>query len=392
MIYSKTINNQTINGIFHNLPIPIDFFRPLSECTFQDGDVYYYDRHDLAIRLLKFKDFIEEQHWSHLKNNPTVKLLLNYSDDYFNAVNIKWISKGLLERQIDPKQVYFITMDQNFTNFAIEEFERWNLKGVHVTHYNTLLGKTDASYVSEALPTYKFSVLSRNYYSWRLSLFLYLVENNLIDDFVYSFHNYLPYTGGGLNVPLEEIKQDVLKEGYKLTPKLLNWVEKIPYDLGNRNAKWANFLSDVISSSDFHLLIESHFDTFLWDNFRPFTNAYNHKNFAPAFLTEKTWKTVFSKRPFIIAATPYSLEGFRALGFKSFSPFIDETYDTIEDNEARKQALLAEVKRICTLPTEEYRKVVEGCRSICEYNYSLLKEHHSSIGFNEDFKFFLEIK
>ena len=58
------------------------------------------------------------------------------------------------------------------------------------------------------------------------------------------------------------------------------------------------------------------------------------------------------------------LSDLRKLGFKTFSPFIDETYDTIVDNEQRRTAIVNEVERITKLNETEYLTLLDNCNTI----------------------------
>ena len=387
MIYSKTMY-LGYNGNNHlDLPVPTERFKNITECKFQTDDIFYYDRHDLSIRLKKFDDFLDKIHWDHIKSTPTVKILINFSDDYFNILDIKRISKVILEKNINPNQVYMLVMDQNFKIFALDLFKNMGIEGINVYHYNVLLKKLDINYTNNQPSNYKFSSLSRNYHPWRLSIYLYFLENNLLDNFTYSFHNFFPYDPVNKIVSLDKVKEDATNEGYLTTTKRDTWIDGMPYDLGNRQSKWINGINDAISNSNFHLLIESHFDPFLFTNFSYIEDKYDIEEFSPAFPTEKTWRVILCKRPFIAATTPYFLKGLKQLGFKTFSPYIDESYDTIENNSERLKTLLAESKRLINLPEDEYNAVVEGCKDICEYNYQLLKTHRSEIVFANNFEF-----
>ena len=53
------------------------------------------------------------------------------------------------------------------------------------------------------------------------------------------------------------------------------------------------------------------------------------------FITEKTWKPILYMQPFVIIGTPGILEYLRSLGFATFSNWIDESYDTIDNPQVR---------------------------------------------------------
>lgn len=65
-------------------------------------------------------------------------------------------------------------------------------------------------------------------------------------------------------------------------------------------------------------------------------------------LTEKTLRPIACGHPFILAATPGSLQYLRNYGFETFAGLIDETYDTIEDPVQRLKAIMSAMNRLLT--------------------------------------------
>jgi hypothetical protein len=59
-------------------------------------------------------------------------------------------------------------------------------------------------------------------------------------------------------------------------------------------------------------------------------------------LTEKALRPIACGQPFILAATPGSLQYLRSYGFKTFSGYIDETYDTIQEMQNNNKELYIE--------------------------------------------------
>jgi len=81
-------------------------------------------------------------------------------------------------------------------------------------------------------------------------------------------------------------------------------------------------------------------------------------------LTEKTLRTIACGHPFILAATPGSLEYLRSYGFETFGGLIDETYDTIQDPVQRLDAIIQVMQQLLTADA----KVWEQLRSIAARN------------------------
>jgi len=90
------------------------------------------------------------------------------------------------------------------------------------------------------------------------------------------------------------------------------------------------------------------------------------------FLSEKTFKPVAEKHPFIMCSVPNMLDKFRELGYQSFSPYIDESYDKELDDNGRMMMIVREINRLSNLSVQELSNFLKGVRPICEYNYHVL--------------------
>lgn len=85
-------------------------------------------------------------------------------------------------------------------------------------------------------------------------------------------------------------------------------------------------------------------------------------------LTEKTLRPIACGHPFILAAGPGSLALLRSYGFETFSPWINESYDDIQDSKERLQAIIAEMKRLSSLLPEQQAWVIGACRDVAVRN------------------------
>ena len=356
---------------------PIEQFDPSDS-----NPIFYYDRHDQSIRNVELKDLMTEEISEVFKNNEEALLVINFADDYLNSVDLDRFASDIKLRGIDSSRIVFVLMDKNFEEFLIRGLKERGVNNVVTESINILMKRVPPRYNTLPESTYKFSVFSRNYYSWRLSLFLELINRGILKEVNYSFHNYNPYIEG-LVFPLDSIKEDVVKEGYELTEEVEEWINKVPYDLGNKSQKWSSVIYDAIDSSDIHIVIESHFDPFLGPNFNSFKQKYDPITIAPGFLTEKTWKPISCRKPFILAATPYALRDLRKLGYKTFDGIIDESYDTMENDQERMKAIGAEIERINNLPKEAYKEFLNKTKEIVEFNHNLYIQQHESINFGQ---------
>ncbi len=90
------------------------------------------------------------------------------------------------------------------------------------------------------------------------------------------------------------------------------------------------------------------------------------------FLTEKTFKPILLKMGFVIAGRMGVLKKLRDLGFKTFSDYWDESYDTIDWWPDRRDALVKTIEDIIL-------NDVHVPLDILEYNYNVLKEHGADL-------------
>jgi len=97
------------------------------------------------------------------------------------------------------------------------------------------------------------------------------------------------------------------------------------------------------------------------------------------YLTEKTFKPIALKMPFMLVGTAHSLRYLRSYGFRTFEHLWDETYDTIEDDHVRYAAIARTLKDIDELPLRCRQRLSRAAADVCEYNY----EHFYSGGFEQ---------
>jgi hypothetical protein len=85
-------------------------------------------------------------------------------------------------------------------------------------------------------------------------------------------------------------------------------------------------------------------------------------------LTEKTLRPIACGKPFILAATPGSLQYLRNYGFQTFGNLIDESYDQITHAPTRLRAIIQEMKRIADLDPDVKRELYCQMHAIAEKN------------------------
>ena len=152
-----------------------------------------------------------------------------------------------------------------------------------------------------------------------------------------------------------------IKENYGLN--LPNLPKIIDYDKSKKGNKscWNNIDSEFFESSRFSLVQETEM-SFL-------SNRY----------TEKTYKCFWMKHPFILAGNYQTLKLLRQDGFKTFHPYIDESYDDIKDRNERISAIIKEVKILCNKTDREWKEFMSKISSVLIHNYNHAKFLYSTL-------------
>jgi hypothetical protein len=88
--------------------------------------------------------------------------------------------------------------------------------------------------------------------------------------------------------------------------------------------------------------------------------------------TEKTYKFILAKMPFVLCGMPGALAVLRETGYKTFSPWINEAYDLIENDEDRAVAIAEEIERLCSMTDEWWLEAQKELLPRLEHNFKYL--------------------
>ena len=109
--------------------------------------------------------------------------------------------------------------------------------------------------------------------------------------------------------------------------------------------------------------------------------AYQHTYFSlvsetvfyypHSFRTEKIWKPIAMGQPFVAAANVRFYRDLHDLGFLTFDNVIDESFDSVEDNQQRLQRIVATVQELCASDLAAFAR---DTRKRCIYNQQRFRE------------------
>lgn len=208
----------------------------------------------------------------------------------------------------------------------------------------------------------KFLVPIRQAKPFRLLFYIWMKDNNVLENSYYSWttenlYNVI-YTEVLKSAPLYRELSDEDNQFLKVAV-FLDDSDK------NQLAKTQWNMPDKVAESFMQIVLETTFDESL-------TN-----NNPTIFLTEKTYKPIFYKQPFILVSEPYSLKYLRSLGYKTFSSFIDESYDEIIDSHQRMKHITNEILKINSMSLKQLEDIRVQIQDIVEHNYNVFMSRPS---------------
>ena len=152
-----------------------------------------------------------------------------------------------------------------------------------------------------------------------------------------------------------------------------NVVPNLDYNLNKTAERW--------NPADLHRDDISHFDTSYFSIvnetlFYKDTYEYNHLvDIQPTnsvFLSEKIYKPLCLKHPFVVVGVDRTLENLRKFGYKTFSKWIDESYDLEPDCDKRMDMVMEEAKRLINLSHDEWQQIIKEMVPTLQHNFDVL--------------------
>lgn len=285
----------------------------------------------------------------------------------------KWLLFDLLG--YEPKNVQYIVQiaadmkhvkNQLHNDVKVTHYDRWLEElNRYVIKYGFVTKKKFLE-KSEPLPDKIFSLFIGRYEDIRLEVMCDFISKDLLKDFHYTFAGTKGFMEQeDVSISVANFVNNLPVRYRHCESKIRDWSLGIPYrvDEYNPNAGYDAFFTskqnDYFLSSKISVVVETHF--------------HNPDDFS--IITEKTYKAMLFKKPFILLSHPYTLQVLRECGYKTFSNVIDESYDKIEDLSERIDAITNECNRIRNLDPESLQNLIDNCQSAVERNFQhMLRE------------------
>lgn len=250
---------------------------------------------------------------------------------------------------------------------GVLEFPRQTSLG----YVSDIVRREDVINTKNKIRSKKFLSFNRSLRSHRFYLAYLAQSNNMFADSIFSFINVN-------NNRAEQIKDSIEKFAGKTitTAELDKLMALFPYELDthdlDENQK-RGFTTDCNKKdwyldSYFHITSETSFDITIEGG---------------AFFSEKTFRPIINLQPFIFVGNVDSLKTLKDLGFKTFHPFINESYDSEFDPVKRMQLITKEILRLNRMPREQLHKLYYKLQPIVAHNFEKFMSYKDTNPFEQ---------
>jgi hypothetical protein len=281
-----------------------------------------------------------------IKNNDDAYILLNHSHEGDVSEDDIILMKKLLKKYDIPDRKFIYIhnsfgIDIPFQNYkfdwhlAAKSIETQKLKEQDLLNKNSIFNKAN-----------KFHFPIRRFREYRIKLLeqLFLYDKNFIKNNAVSY-----------DLDCENNKDSI----FYLDKKFKKYISK--------NKKQIVDVDGVESihgyRAEYKEPYEKSYITIVAETI--FKEKYN-------YISEKTWKPIAHQHPFIMVGRPGILKYLKEIGFKTFSPFIDESYDDEPNTEKRFKMIVDEIKRLDSLSMGELDNIIKSLNEVLEHNQNLL--------------------
>lgn len=277
--------------------------------------------------------------------NPKTVLLLYDQEPFWSTNSWLW---NWANRLKDMGSSVILISSQRYGEKLDWYIEKFNWKHIHYQHHYVasrdwfrgyrnhpfLLDPLERQFEKQFVCYNRLFAENRPH---RINILKELYDNDLLDKTVISFPEKDPLT----NQTYADItgRTDIQKI--------------LPLVADNHTHSNQSFSLDVQTANKtaFHLVTETVYDI--------------HEN----YISEKSFKPIVLKQPFIVLGPRGSLRTLQSIGFKTFGPWINEMYDDVYDPDTRLEYIMELITKLSKMSVDDLQKFYKSIEHVLEYNY-----------------------
>ena len=330
------------------------------------------------------KDLIPASVLGRIRDGSVRLMLANTHEAYHEVV--EYIYSSCAKYNIPPAHVVLFTESFDMLNEVRAISKKYNMDEIKIEwvlefEYNAQIQKTDLLDQGNILFTLTDKKYDKKFLSFNLNLQSRIHRTGLLS--LLCIKNLLPlgHISAGFDKwapPWTDLIYGV-RELFKDDPVMAKTIADNEHRILNigrlsLDSKTEKDHAYLTSDTDYlyrdtYFTVITETNGFQWP---PLAGPWGGVTGAGRLLSEKTFKPIAQRHPFILLGIPHSLELLRFLGYKTFHPWIDESYDTETDDTKRVVMVADEIERLSNLTPDQLTDFLNGVREICDYNYNNL--------------------
>ena len=328
-------------------------------------------------------DAIEPEVWNSIERESGYLVLDMAVECLFTRQDIaEGIIRGIQDYAIDPERVVIVNSNINSENYFNEQFFNalpkrpkiigfdscfWLISGINKeTHENSPNLQMRHAAAKSGLNIQrgkKFVSFNGRHRPHRFYVILWMLENGLLEESHVSFLGYQSHTYASAS----ELTTHYLAKQYPHSDTLAcqagHLLDRLPLSIDvsleesqaasafRKDLAWMSQSKTVYDDAYFSVVIDTEVSD---DNL---------------FLTPIAYKSFMNLSPFVYFGNPGALEHMRRLGFKTFSPYIDESYDQETNWRTRMKLALDEINKLGSMSMHSLQELYAELWPILEHNY-----------------------
>ena len=309
---------------------------------------------------------LNEKYLRDLQNKQAVLLIDQSFEGYQTNWLWEWFHQECVKWNISPKQIVYVTGNM----IADEIYEKWvnvntineKIKVIGYPHFELDIGITchHMSKREDHLPTFEdhinyktnniqniksFACLNKRLRPHRIWFYKYMYESGLLDKGLVSMNLFEKTEWWFEGKTMDTNDMDKMRENLPLLV-----YEKRNDELDD-NYYIRRFNNQVCLDTYVTVVSEAHCGD----------------SSETMFISEKTYKVIACRQPFIIMGNKDTLKKLRECGYRTFDGFIDESYDSLPTFQ-RMEAIIESLKKIEAI--EDKLNWFKSMEEIIEHNYN----------------------
>ena len=321
-------------------------------------------------RVKSFFNYLNDKYLRDLRVGKAFLMLDQSLEGYQTPWLWDWFHKECQEWDVSPTRLIYVTGNM----IADNVYEKWcddnninvRMKVIPYAHFELDMGMTTWGRNKETslnkLPNFQdnlnyklensdklktYACLNKRIRPHRVWFYNYLYHSGLLDKGLVSMNEFDKhwYSWEG-----KHFEQGELDECSSVLPLL---VYETPNNVLDDNIYINRFPEQVVKDTFFTVVSEAHCGDFD----------------QTMFLSEKTFKVIGCRHPFLIMGNKDSMSMMRKIGYKTFDGFIDEGFDTLPTHE-RLKYIIESIRKVDKIEDKiEWYKSLE---ETIEFNYNVL--------------------